>query len=72
MNRFKPNRKAHLTGAALAITLFILAIQLYLFETVLGSVLDGQRGLLPGAFAVSLILTGVALALAFKAPKLDD
>ena len=69
---FKPRRKAHLTGAALGASLLILAIQLYLFETVLGSVLDGQRRLLPGAFAVSLILTGVALALASKAPKLDE
>lgn len=67
----KPTRKAHLTGAALATGLLILAIQLYLFETVLGSVLDGQRGLLAGAFCVSLILTLVALYLAFKAPDLD-
>ncbi len=67
----KPARKAHLTGAALGVVLLILAIQLYLFETVLGSVLDGQRGLLGGAFWVSLALTAVALYLAFKAPGLD-
>lgn len=63
--------KAHLTGAALVSALLILAIQVYLFETVLGAVLDGQRGLLPGAFGVSLALTSVALFLAFKAPELD-
>lgn len=67
--RFAP--KAHLTGAALLVVLLILAIQVYLFETVLGAVLDGQRGLLPGAFGVSLLLTAVALTLAFKAPDLD-
>ena len=63
--------KAHLTGAALLAVLLILAIQVYLFETVLGAVLDGKRGLLPGAFGVSLVLTAVALTLAFKAPDLD-
>ena len=67
--RFVP--KAHLTGAALLVVLLILGIQVYLFETVLAAVLDGQRGLLPGAFGVSLLLTGVALTLAFKAPDLD-
>lgn len=67
--RFVP--KAHLTGAALVVSLFILTIQLYLFETVLGSVLDGHRGLVPGAFLVSLVLSLVALFLAFKAPHLD-
>lgn len=67
--RFAP--KAHLTGAALLAVLLLLAIQVYLFETVLGAVLDGQRGLLPGAFGVSLLLTAVALTLAFKAPDLD-
>jgi predicted Co/Zn/Cd cation transporter (cation efflux family) len=49
------------------VSLLILAIQLYLFETVLGAVLDGQRGILPGSFFVSLALTAVALLLAFKA-----
>jgi hypothetical protein len=34
-------------------------------------VLDGQRGLLPGAFTVSFVLSMVALYLAFKAPRLD-
>lgn len=63
--------KAHLTGAALLAVLLVLAIQVYLFETVLGAVLDGQRGLLPGAFGVSLVLSGVALFLAFMAPDLD-
>ncbi len=63
--------KAYLSDAALAVSLLILAIQLYLFETVLGAVLDGQRGILPGSFFVSLTLTGVALVLAFKATGLD-
>lgn len=59
------------TGAALAVVLLIVLIQTYLFETVLGAVLDGQRGMLAGAFAVSLVLTAVALMLAFKAKDLD-
>jgi len=67
----KRHRRSQLTGAALVFTVFVAAIQLYLFETVLGSVLDGQRGLLPGAFAVSFFLSVVALYLAFKAPRLD-
>ena len=37
-------RSAHLTGAALAVILMIVLIQAYLFETVLGAVLDGQPG----------------------------
>jgi len=57
------------TGAALALILLIGVIQAYLFETVLGAVLDGSRGLLPGAFAVSALLTAIALRLAFKATK---
>lgn len=65
-------RKAHLSDAALAVGLIILAIQLYLFETVLGAVLDGQRALLPGSFFVSLALTAVALVLAFKAKNLEE
>jgi hypothetical protein len=60
-----------MTGAALGFGLLTLVIQLYLFETVLGSVLDGERSLLAGAFLVSLVLSGVALFLAFKAPGLD-
>jgi hypothetical protein len=64
-------RKAPFTGAALAILLFILLIQAYLFDTVLGAVLDGQVRQLPGALAVSAILTAIALFLAFKAPGLD-
>jgi hypothetical protein len=58
---------SQLTGAAMAVILLIVLIQVYLFETVLGAVLDGQRRLLPGAFGVSLALTAVALVLAFKA-----
>ncbi len=49
-----------------------MLIQAYLFETVLGAVLDGERGMLGGAFAVSLVLTAVALVLAFKAKDLDN
>jgi len=64
-------RNAAFTGAVLAVVLLIVLIQAYLFETVLGAVLDGQRGLLPGALAVSAALTAVALYLAFKAPGLD-
>jgi len=62
---------AHLTGAALAVILMIVLIQAYLFETVLGAVLDGHRAMLPGALAVSALLSAVALWLAFKAPGLD-
>jgi hypothetical protein len=58
--------KSQLTGAAMAVILLIVLVQVYLFETVLGAVLDGQRLALPGAFGVSLVLTGVALFLAFK------
>lgn len=65
-------RRGHLTDAALGVTLLILVVQVYLFETVLQSVLDGQRSPLPGAFAASLLLTVVALIMAFKAPRIDD
>jgi len=65
-------RQGLLSDAALGVVLLLLVIQLYLFETVLQSVLDGQRGLLPGAFAASLVLTAVALILAFKLPRIDD
>lgn len=61
--------RSQLTGAAMAVILLIVLIQVYLFETVLGAVLDGQRRLLPGAFGVSLGLTAVALYLAFKARR---
>jgi hypothetical protein len=61
----------HFTGAALAVILLIVLIQAYLFETVLGAVLDGQHAQLPGALAVSAVLSAVALWLAFKAPGLD-
>ena len=63
--------KANFTGAALAVLLLILLIQAYLFDTVLAAVLDGQRGQFPGALAVSAVITGVAVFLAFKAPGLD-
>lgn len=63
--------RSRMIGAALGFLLLSLVIQLYLFETVLGSVLDGQRGLLAGAFFVSLALSAVGLFLAFKAPGLD-
>lgn len=63
----KGKGQSQLTGAAMAVILLIVLIQVYLFETVLGAVLDGQRRLLPGAFGVSLALTAVALVLAFKA-----
>ena len=60
-----------MTSFALGMGLLILVIQVYLFETVLGSVLDGHRALLGGAFAASIVLTLVALLLAFRAPRLD-
>lgn len=65
-------RRSHLSDAALGVALLILGIQAYLFETVLQSVLDGQRGLLPGAFGASLVLTAIALLLAFKVPRIDE
>lgn len=65
-------KRSVFTGAALAVVLLIVLIQAYLFETVLGAVLDGERGMLGGAFAVSLVLTAVALVLAFKAKNLDN
>jgi hypothetical protein len=66
------SHRSHLSDAALGVTLLILGIQAYLFETVLQSVLDGQRGLLPGAFGASLVLTAIALVLAFKVPRIDE
>ena len=60
-----------MTSFVLGMGLLILVIQVYLFETVLGSVLDGHRGLLGGAFAASLLLTLVALALAFRIRNLE-
>ncbi len=60
-----------MTSFALGLGLLILVIQVYLFETVLGSVLDGSRTLLAGAFFASLILTLVALVFAFRARDLD-
>jgi hypothetical protein len=64
--------RSQLTGAAMAVILLIVLVQVYLFETVLGAVLDGQRRLLPGAFGVSAALTAVALALAFRARGRQD
>lgn len=62
----KPTRRFHLSPAALGVILVLLVIQLYLFETVLGAVLDGQRSVLPGAFGLSLSLTAICLFLAFR------
>ena len=62
----KTEPRVRISPAALGVILVLLVIQLYLFETVLGAVLDGQRGVLPGAFGVSLALTTVALFLAFR------
>jgi len=61
-----PTPRVRISPAALGVILVLLVIQLYLFETVLGAVLDGQRGVLAGAFGVSLSLTLVALFLAFR------
>ncbi|HZU52606.1 MAG TPA: hypothetical protein VFF77_01820 [Holophagaceae bacterium] len=61
-----------MTSFALGMGLLILIIQVYLFETVLGSVLDGHRALLGGAFFASLILTIAALVMAFRARSLDS
>ncbi|MDR3685119.1 MAG: hypothetical protein P4L11_15430 [Geothrix sp.] len=58
--------RVRISPAALGVILLLLVIQLYLFETVLGAVLDGQRNVLPGAFGVSLALTAIALFLAFR------
>lgn len=55
-----------ISPAALGVILVLLVIQLYLFETVLGAVLDGQRSVLQGAFFVSLGLTLISLFLAFR------
>jgi len=62
----KGRNRAPLTGAALATALFILVIQVYLFETVLQAHLDGSRGALPAAFMVSALLSVLALFLAFR------
>lgn len=66
-----PGPKSQLTTAALVAVVLIVVIQLYLFETMLAAVLDGQRGVLPGAFAVSAVLTLIALLIALKLPSLD-
>lgn len=61
-----PTSRVRISPAALGVILVLLVIQLYLFETVLGAVLDGQRSVLPGAFGVSLALSAIALFLAFR------
>lgn len=61
-----PAPRVRISPAALGVILVLLVIQLYLFETVLGAVLDGQRSVLPGAFGVSLALSAIALFLAFR------
>lgn len=66
-----PGPKSQLTTAVLVAVILIVVIQLYLFETVLAAVLDGQRGILPGAFAVSAVLTVIVLAIALRLPSLD-
>lgn len=66
-----PSPKSQMTTAALVLVLVVVLVQLYLFETVLASVLDGQRGLLVGAFAVSAVLTAVVAWIALKLPSLD-
>ncbi len=58
--------RVRISPAALGVILVLLVIQLYLFETVLGAVLDGQRSVLPGAFGVSLALAIISLFLAFR------
>ncbi|HJU84084.1 MAG TPA: DUF6755 family protein [Holophagaceae bacterium] len=63
--------KTRFTGAALGFILLVAVIQLYLFETVLGAVMDGDRTTSGGAFMVSLALSAVALFLAFKIPGMD-
>ncbi len=60
------NPRVRVSPAALGVILLLLVIQLFLFETVLGAVLDGQRNVLPGAFGVSLLFTAIALFLAFQ------
>ena len=66
-----PSPNAQLTTAALVLVLVVVLVQLYLFETVLSAVLDGQRGLLPGAFCVSAVFTALVLFIALKLPSLD-
>lgn len=63
--------RTSMTSFALGIGLLILGIQVYLFETVLGTVLDGNHSTTGWAFVVSLVLSASALFLAFKAPGLD-
>lgn len=63
--------KSQLSLAAFGLVLVIVLIQLYLFETVLASVLDGHRNLLPGALIVSALLSGIALWIAYRIPTID-
>lgn len=63
--------RSQLALAALGIVLVIVLVQVYLFETVLASVLDGHRDLLPGALAVSAALSGAAAWIALRLPSID-
>lgn len=63
--------RSQLSLAAFGLVLVIVLIQVYLFETVLASVLDGHRNLLTGALAVSALLSGIALWIALKLPSID-
>lgn len=63
--------RSQLSIAALVLVLVVVIVQLYLFETVLAAVLDGQRGIVWGAFAVSAALSCTALWIAMKLPSLD-
>lgn len=66
-----PSPRNQLSTAALVMALVVVLVQVYLFETVLAAVLDGQRGLLPGALAVSAVLSAVVLWIALNLPSLD-
>lgn len=63
--------KSQLSLAAFGLVLVIVLIQVYLFETVLASVLDGHRNLLAGALVVSALLSGITLWIAYKLPTID-
>jgi len=63
--------KSQLSLAAFGLVLVIVLIQVYLFETVLSSVLDGHRNLLTGALVVSALLSGITLWIAYKLPTID-
>ena len=63
--------KSQLNGPLLLVVLLIVLIQLYLFETVLETALEGHGGILSGALLLSAGLSLLALGLAFLAPRLD-